>query len=154
MPRLENRTQLMDYLGAKQRNTVWSWCAVNDEEKKVYFSVWVDTHKKRDGVHSSYVIQEPHWGIDEETGSASAARKDHDEKLALVFDKGYEAYGYFIEAKDRHAQPRQIESTHTGFIFSFRLEKTIGWYSAWLSRKANRDSINCTCSSTRLQLTV
>lgn len=123
MPRLENRSQLMDYLGAKQRNTVWSWCAVNEEEKKVYFSVWVDTHKKRDGVNSSYVIQEPHWGIDEETGSASAARRDHDEKLALVFDKGYEAYGYFIEAKDRHAQPRQIESTHTGFIFSFRLEK-------------------------------
>jgi hypothetical protein len=37
MARFTSRTQLMDYLGAKQRNVVWSWCAVNDEEKKVYF---------------------------------------------------------------------------------------------------------------------
>jgi hypothetical protein len=29
----------MDYLGAKQKNFVWSWCGVNDEERKVYFSV-------------------------------------------------------------------------------------------------------------------
>lgn len=44
--RPDNRSQLMSYLGAEQRNTVWSWCAVNEEEKKVYLSVWQDTRKK------------------------------------------------------------------------------------------------------------
>lgn len=123
MPRPQNRTQLMDYLGAKQKNVVWSWCGVNDEKRKVYFSVWDDMGKKRDGSRLSYIIQEPHWGVDEATGSLSPARRDHDEKLSLVFDAGYEAYGYIIVAKDRHAEPRQIEETRTSFIFSFDLER-------------------------------
>jgi hypothetical protein len=113
----------MEYLGAIQRNTVWSWCGVNDEEHKVYFSVWLDTAKKRDGTRLSYIIQEPDWGVDEATGSLSAARKDHDEKLALVFEQGYEPYGYFIEARDRNARPRQIEETKTGFVFSLELQR-------------------------------
>lgn len=123
MARLENRSQLMDYLGAKQRNTVWSWCAVNEEERKVFFSVWTDTRAKRDGSRVSYLIQESNWGIDEATGSKSPARKDHDEKLSLVFDQGYQAFGYFIEAKDIRAATREIESTSTTFIFSFELER-------------------------------
>ncbi len=123
MARLANRSQLMDHLGAKQKNTVWSWCAVNEEERMVYLSVWMDTRAKRDGVRVSYVIQEPDWGVDPTTGSKSAARKDQDEKLSLIFDKGYEAYGYFIEAKDTTANPREIESTSTSFIFSFDLER-------------------------------
>lgn len=123
MAKPENRSQLMEYLGAKQKNTVWSWCAVNDEERKVYFSVWMDTRSKRDGTTVSYVIQEPDWGVAQGTGSKSAARKDHDEKLSLVFNEGYEAYGYFIEPKDKNAYPREIESTKTSFIFSFELER-------------------------------
>jgi endo-1,4-beta-mannosidase len=113
----------MEYLGAKQKNTVWSWCGVNEEERKVYLSVWLDTAKRRNGNRLSYVIQEADWGVDDTTGSISAARKDHDEKLALVFEKGYEPFGYFIEAKDRNARPRQIEETKTGFIFSLELER-------------------------------
>ncbi len=123
MAKPENRLQLMEYLGAKQKNTVWSWCAVNDEERKVYFSVWVDTRAKRDGARVSYIIQEPIWGVDQDTGSKSAARKDHDEKLSLVFNEGYEAYGYFIEAKDENAHPREIGNTKTSFIFSLELER-------------------------------
>jgi hypothetical protein len=123
MTKPENRAQLMEYLGAEQKNIVWSWCAVNEEEKSVYFSVWLDTLSKRDDHKASYLIQEPSWGVDEDTGSKSAARKDHDEKLSLVFDKGYKPYGYFIEAKDRNAYPREIESTKTSFIFSLELEK-------------------------------
>lgn len=123
MVRPASRSQLMEYLGAQQRNVVWSWCAVNDEERKVYLSVWLDTAKKRDGARLSYIIQESDWGVDESTGAISPARKDHDEKLALVFDHGYEPYGYFIEAKDRNARPRKIEDTKTGFIFSLELER-------------------------------
>lgn len=123
MPIPKSRSALMSYLGAKQRNVVWSWCAVNDEERKVYFSVWLHTHAKRDGTRASYIIQEPWWGIDRDSGTRSPARNDHDEKLALVFDHGYEAFGYFIEAKDTKAETKEIEETKTSFVFSFELEK-------------------------------
>jgi hypothetical protein len=123
MAKPANRSQLMDCLGAEQRNKVWSWCGVNHEEKSVYFSMWTDTADKRDGKTVSYTIQEPDWGINE-SGAKSAARKDHDEKLSLIFDHGYQAYGYFIEPKDRNAHPREIESTRTSFIVSIRLEKS------------------------------
>ena len=122
--RPDNRSQLMSYLGAEQRNTVWSWCAVNEEEKKVYLSVWQDTRKKREGDDkASYLIQEPWWGVKEETGSRSAARNDHDEKLFKIFDEGYEPYGYFVVAKDVNADPREIEKTKTSFIFSLDLKR-------------------------------
>jgi len=42
MARPENRSQLMERLGAVQTNTVWSWCGVNETDRKVYFSVWTD----------------------------------------------------------------------------------------------------------------
>src|SRR5258706_11690705 len=122
MARFTSRTQLMDYLGAKQRNVVWSWCAVNDEERKVYFSLWSDFREKRDGGRVSYLVQEPNWGIDANTGSKSAARKDHDEKLDLALVQGYEAYGYIVEAEDKFAEPRKIASTATSFIFQLDLE--------------------------------
>lgn len=123
MPRFTSRTQLMDFFGAKQRNVVWSWCAVNDDEKKVYFSLWADSREKRDGNRVSYVVQKPHWGIDETTGSRSAARKDHDDKLLLALEHGYESYGYLVEPKNRNAVPREIESTETSFIFRLQLER-------------------------------
>lgn len=111
----------MDYLGAKQRNTVWSWCAVNEEERKVYFSMWEDTHSKDSNGNHQYLIQELYWGVDESTGSKSAARNDHDEKLALVFESDYQPFGYIVVAKDRHASPREIEETRTGFVFELEL---------------------------------
>ena len=90
----------MEYLGAEQKNTVWSWCGVNRDEHKVYLSVWTDTRAKRDGyLEASYIIQEPHWGIDEDTGKRQPARNDHDEKLSMIFDEGYEAYGYFTSLR-------------------------------------------------------
>src|SRR6476660_6780052 len=104
-----NRSQLMSYLGATQKNVVWSWCAVNDTERKVYLSVWTDTRNKRDGEErESYLIQEPHWGVKASTGNHSAARKDQNEKLSKVFNEGYSAYGYFVVAKDLTANPREI----------------------------------------------
>jgi hypothetical protein len=39
----------------------------------------------------------------------------------LVFEQGYEAFGYFIVAEDSNAKPRKIAETRTGFIFSFEL---------------------------------
>jgi hypothetical protein len=119
----ENRSQLMSYLGAEQRNIVWSWCGVNEKERKVFLSVWEDTRKKRNGDEKiSYIIQEPHWGINEDSRSKSAARNDHDEKLALIFEDGYEAYGYIVVARDVDADPREIEKTKTSFIFSLELK--------------------------------
>lgn len=124
MSKPENRSQLMKYFGAKQKNSVWAWCGVNDEEKAVYFSVWTDLrnmHGDRD--RNYYTIQEPHWGANPETGTVSPARKDHDDNLTKVFEQGYESYGYFIDAKSKTAVPREIETTRTSFIFLLELER-------------------------------
>jgi hypothetical protein len=119
-----NRSQLMEYLGAEQRNVVWSWCAVNESEQKVYLSIWTDTRKKRgDDEAPSYIIQEPDWGVNSSTQSRSAARKDHDEKLSKIFDQNYEAFGYFVVAKNTTSSPREIEETRTSFIFNLKLKK-------------------------------
>lgn len=121
MSKPANRAQMMERLGAKQLNTVWSWCAVNEAERRVYFSIWTDhVHQTADGTH--YVLQEPHWGLDDATGKSKAARNDQDRKLSMVFDEGYEAYGYFIVAKDVTAVPREIAETRTSFVM--RLELT------------------------------
>ncbi len=123
MTRPTNRRQLMDRLGATQRNTVWAWCAVDEDGRKVYLSLWSDMHAVRDGKRASYIVQEPFWGIDEETGSVAPARSDHDEKLTKVFDDGYEVFGYVIEAEDPSAQPRSIARTKTSFVFELELER-------------------------------
>ncbi|ENQ5771699.1 hypothetical protein ACOW3S_003480 [Vibrio fluvialis] len=119
--KLENRSQLMDYLGAEQRNVVWSWCAVNETERKVYLSVWTDFKTNIDG-KMAYILQEPAWGLNE-NGHFSPARNDHDEKLGKIFSEGYESYGYFVEVKDKNAEPREILYTKTSFIFSLELER-------------------------------
>ena len=119
--KLENRSQLMDYLGAEQRNTVWSWCAVNEAEKKVYLSVWTDFKINIDG-KMAYILQEPDWGL-HENGHFSAARNDHDDKLKKIFSEGYESYGYFVEVKDKNVKPREILYTKTSFIFLLELER-------------------------------
>ncbi|HJR56507.1 MAG TPA: hypothetical protein VJ798_08000 [Rhizomicrobium sp.] len=121
MGRPANRSQLMDRLGAVQLNTVWSWCGVNDSERKVYFSIWTDNTYAHNGA-KSYIIQEPDWGVNEQ-GHRSAARNDQDDKFSLVFEQGYEPWGYFIEAKDRRAHPREIASTLTSFVMQLQLDK-------------------------------
>lgn len=121
MSRPQNRSQLMDRLGAVQLNTVWSWCGVNESEKKVYFSIWTDNTYTHNG-EKGYIIQEPDWGVSDETGNKSAARNDQDAKFALVFDHGYEPHGYFIVAKDRTAHPREIADTRTSFVVRLQLE--------------------------------
>jgi hypothetical protein len=114
---------MMAYLGAKQKNTVWSWCAVDEEDRKVYFSLWSDFVSKDAEGRARYVVQEPHWGVDPVTNRKSAARNDHDGKLALVFNEGYQSYGYIVVAKDRNAEPREIEETRTGFVFELNLSR-------------------------------
>ena len=122
MPKPTNRLQLMKRLGAVQANTVWAWCAVNTAQQRVYFSVWTDHVQQHDG-QTTYLLQEPHWGLDEQ-GRMSPARKDQEEKLALVFDEGFRAYAYFIEAKDRNAPKREIAATRTTFVMQMRLSRT------------------------------
>jgi len=124
MIKLDNRSQLMKHFGAEQKNTVWSWCAVNEATKSVYLSVWDDyrnTNKKITKVH--YLLQEQDWGVNDETSNFSPARKDHDKKLSLILEEGYKAFGYFVTAKDKHVLPREIETTKTSFIFSLELDK-------------------------------
>ena len=126
MAKPANRSQLMEHFGATQLNTVWSWCAVNEQEKSVYLSVWTDHVEKIDGV-TTYTLQGPAWGVDG-AGRKSAARNDHDQKISLVLDHGYNAYAYFIEAKDRAAIPREIADIRTSFVMEMQLSKSdSGW---------------------------
>lgn len=120
MTRPANRSELMDRLGARQANTVWAWCGVNEKDRKVYFSVWEDLI--RDGGRT-YVVQEPDWGFDDRTPNGSAARKDHDEKIRLVMENGYEAFAYFVVAKDPTAVPREILETRTSFVMRMTLSR-------------------------------
>lgn len=122
MSRPENRTQMMDRLGAVQLNTVWSWCAVNEANRQVFFSIWTDNLVKT-AAPRTYLIQAPDWGVNE-AGRKSAARNDQDVKLGLVFDGGYEPFGYFIEARDPTAEPREIAVTMTSFYVRLKLWKT------------------------------
>jgi hypothetical protein len=69
------------------------------------------------------IIQEPHWGIDGSRTSPFLARNDHDEKLAKIFNDGYEAFGYFIDAKNSNVVPREIERSRISFVFSLELER-------------------------------
>lgn len=121
MSRPTNRLQLMERLGAVQFNNRLAWCGVNEAEKKVYFSIWTDNAHTHNG-EKGYLVQEPHWGIHEDTGHKEAPRSDQDSKLALVFAQGYEPYGYFIVAKDRTAHPREIAETRTSFVVRLQLE--------------------------------
>ncbi len=124
MMKPENRLQLMNYFGAIQKNTHRSWCGINEENKSIYLSVWTDYRNKLGKRERDYyVIQEPHWGVEARGSFSRAARKDHDEKLALAFTEGYAVYGYFVVAKDKNAIPRKIERTITSFVFSLELEK-------------------------------
>lgn len=43
-----------------------------------------------------------------------------------VFCEGLEAYGYFIEAKDRKAVPREIASIRTTFVMQMTLSRLEG----------------------------
>ncbi len=124
MTRPQNRSQLLKYFGAKQKNAMWSWCGINEEEKSVYFSVWTDSlNQFGDKDQNYYTIQGPDWGVNEETGAFSPARKDQDEKLDKVLNEGYEAFAYFIEPKNKNAHPREIGATRTSFVFLLELER-------------------------------
>ena len=124
MSKPENRSQLMKYFGATQKNTVWSWCGVNEQEQSVYFSIWTDYYNKfGEKDKKYYTIQEPHWGNKEQSGSQSAGKADHDINIDKVLNHGYKAFGYFIEAKDKNIVPREIKETRTSFVFSLELEK-------------------------------
>lgn len=120
--RFASRKALMDFLGAEQANTYWAWCGVDHTERRVYFSMWTYTREENAGV-VSYTVQGPDWGVDDK-GRKNASRSDHYKKLALVFNDGYEAWGYLIEHDDRaweRHQVTKIEATVTSRIYQLRL---------------------------------
>lgn len=96
----ENRKQLLELLGATQKNVQWSWCAVDEKHKRVFFTVWnqeqLNKNHKKDPL--IYLVQQPWWGINE-TGNNSASRNDHNEKLRLYFQEKYTAYCYILKRK-------------------------------------------------------
>ena len=121
MGKAENRSQMMRKLNAKLANPQWACCAVNEDEKKVYLSVWVDLVEDFER-SNRYLLQDPDWGV-EESGEVSKQRKDQDEKMRLIFEKEYEVFGYFVEAVDPAADPREIKETRTSFVMRLELSR-------------------------------
>ena len=105
----------MRKLGAKQKNIVWSWCAVNHDNKRVYLSTWID--KITD---EGYILR--HADHDLLVDPSHPAYKDQAEKFDLIRNEGYEAWGYFIEAEDTTVIPRKIKRTVSGFVIRFDMD--------------------------------
>lgn len=124
MARPESRAQLMSYFGAKQKNSLWSWCGINEKEKSIYFSIWTDHYDKFEKKDRKYyTIQEPHWTKSDKPGPRTSAIADHNIFIEKVLNDGYKAFGYFIVAKDKNAVPRTIKEARTSFVFSLELER-------------------------------
>ena len=71
-------------------------------------------------------MQEDHWGRGEIHEKSKLGRNDHDEKFDLVFNHGYSARIYFLDAEDVDAIPRSIKNTRTSFVFEADLIKEPG----------------------------
>lgn len=127
-----SREAFLARFGAVQANVVWAWSAVNHDDKTCYFSAWVDYHKKDENGDKYYVVQEPHWGQRE---SSSPGRADQDDHFNLIFNQGYSARIYFIEAVDTKSVPRSIKNTRTSFVFDADLVKTGSEIRAYPQRR-------------------
>ena len=60
----------------------------------------------------------------DDKGRKNASRSDHDKKLSLVLNDGYQAWGYLIEQDDRvweRDHITKIEATVTNRIYQLRL---------------------------------
>ena len=122
MSKPENRLQRMQRFGATQLNDHWSWCAINEATREVFFSVWTDKVIKGTG-GTRYILQEQHMGLNDGTGMSKATQHDQDNKFALVLEQGCAAFSYFVVAKDTTAVLREIAETRTGFVMRMALEK-------------------------------
>ena len=71
-------------------------------------------------------MQEDHWGRGVGHEKSKLGRNDQDEKFDLVFNHGYSARIYFVDAENVDAVPRSIKSTGTSFVFEVDLIKEPG----------------------------
>jgi hypothetical protein len=121
-----SRTTFLDKFGADQVNIVWAWAAVNHAEQICYFSAWTDRREKDNEGLPYYVVQEDHWGRGVGHEKSKLGRNDQDEKFDLVFNHGYSARIYFVDAENVDAVPRSIKNTRTSFVFGVDLIKEPG----------------------------
>ncbi|HCG9065880.1 TPA: hypothetical protein NKB39_001783 [Vibrio parahaemolyticus] len=131
----KNRYQLMQALGATQRNIYWSWCAEDKDNKRLFFTAWEHENIAPKGEDPIFIIQQPWWG-EKESGSLSASRSDHNKKLAKYF-KGinstdkcgqFTAYCYVSKAKTlknstKVSLPVELEYINTNYIYQIDLIK-------------------------------
>ena len=121
-----SRSAFSDKFDADQVNIVQTWAAVNQDAQICYFSAWTNRREKDSEGSLYYVVQEDHWdrGVGHE--NSQPGRNDQDEKFDLVFDQGYSARIYFVDAENVDAMPRSIKSPRTSFFFEVDLIKEPG----------------------------
>uniref|UniRef100_UPI00115C094D hypothetical protein n=1 Tax=Vibrio cholerae TaxID=666 RepID=UPI00115C094D len=131
----KNRYQLMQALGATQRNIYWSWCAEDSDKHRLFFTAWEHENIAPAGEEPIFVIQHPKWGI-KDNGKLSNSRNDHNEKIQKYFDglnpnnkyaPKYTAYCYFTYAKinkeDKNSYDIEIRKIVRDYIYEVDLIK-------------------------------
>ncbi|HCE4545002.1 hypothetical protein [Vibrio parahaemolyticus] len=131
----KNRYQLMNALGATQRNIYWSWCAEDKDNKRLFFTAWEHENIAPTGEEPIFIIQHPKWGI-KDNGKFSNSRKDHNDKIQKYFDgldasnldvPKHTAYCYFTHAKinreDKSNYDIEIRKVLRNYIYEINLIK-------------------------------
>ena len=121
-----SRSTFLDKFDADQVNIVRTWAAVNHDAQVCYFSAWTNRREKDNEGSPYYVVHEDHWdrGVGHE--KSKLGRNEPDEKFDLVFNHGYSARIYFVDAENVDAVPRSIKSTRTSLFFEVDLIKEPG----------------------------
>ncbi len=118
----DSRSALWKRIGFFQKNTYWTWCAVNPEEKNVIFQVWVDHYDKET---KEYLFMSLDWV---RGGQRDNGLMDAIEKINLLKD-GYKLYATFATAVDTKATPRDTKSINdTAYSECTWRENGDNWY--------------------------
>ncbi len=121
-----SRTASLDKFDADQVDIVRTCAAVNHDKQICYFSAWTNRREKDNEGSSYYVVQEDYRDRGAGHEKSRLERNEHDEKFDLVFNHGYSARIYFVDAENVDAVPRSIKSTRTSLFFEVDLIKEPG----------------------------
>jgi hypothetical protein len=121
-----SRSVFPDKFGADQVDIVQTCAAVNHDTQICYFSAWTNRREKDSEGSLYYVVQEDHRDRGVGREKPQLGRNDQDEEFDLVFNHGYSARIYFVDAENVDAVPRSINGRRTSFFFEVDLIKEPG----------------------------
>ena len=125
-------TEFFAYLEAPLANQRWSWGAVRPSDGAVLLRVWQDEQRKMDGAWFTQVTF-TEFSKENPSSRGYAERLGHVELIR----SGAPSYMVMCQARDVHANPREVASFDRNDVFvGGRLVDIEGDY--WLERSARR----------------